>query len=301
MISENHSNNDQQKNVNNFIEYMYKFNAEFKFQKFVEKITSRENYYDDELFSILDTYVLKLDSQFLTTLEPTQLLYRAREISAENIDEKFGISVVLSENNIYQTTGFNESNSIECPLGIGEAGRNNVAGMSYLYLAEDAATACAEIKSNIRSWVSLAQFEIVSPLKIINFSEEKSFNTELYEVHNMSLGTFFTELMFSFSKPDKNSYAVSQIISDYIRKFGIDGIAYRSFYTDKTNYTIFNSHKSKIKYINSRILLHYSSNEVFWDFNHQTSLRPNENLDYDIQTGNEMLSKLEKHIRKHKE
>lgn len=303
MLSENHNENKYQNSVKRFTTYMYHINATLKFQKFVEKISSQDNYFDDEVFSILDNYVLKPNSQFSTMLEPQQILYRAREIPAEFFSEKFGVSVFISENDIYQTTGFDEVNSIECPLGIGGAGRNNVAGMSYLYLAENATTACAEIKTNIRSLISLAQFEVVSPLKIINFSDEKNFDEKQYVIHNMSLGTFFTELMFSFTKPDKNCYTVSQIISDYIRKFGIDGIAYRSFYTGKTNYTIFNSHKSKIKYISSRILLHHSSNEVYWDFNHQTSLFTNENknLDYDIHTGNEMLSKLETQIKKYNE
>ncbi len=82
----------------------------------------------------------------------------------------------------------------------------------------------------------------------------------------------------------------TQIVSDYIRKAGYDGIAYRSFYTGGTNYTIFNSHKKNVRYIDSRIVSHQFTNEVFWDFNNSKALQSNvSNVEYDVKLAKEIL------------
>ncbi len=53
-----------------------------------------------------------------------------------------------------------------------------------------------------------------------------------------------SQLMLRFTQPvrGENAYRATQIIADYLRKTGIDGIKYKSFLTPEgANYTIFNS------------------------------------------------------------
>ena len=96
-------------------------------------------------------------------------------------------------------------------------------------------------------------------------------------------------------------YRVTQIISEYIRKMGYDGILYRSFFTMKNNYTIFNCHKSKIAYKNSRIVVHQFSDEVFWDFNNQIDIHTyggKKNTEYDSELADVLLADMHRELKK---
>ena len=84
--------------------------------------------------------------------------------------------------------------------------------------------------------------------------------------------------MLRFFEPvrGENAYRATQIISDYLRKTGVDGIKYRSFLSPGgCNFTIFNSHPSYIKFCDSRVLIHKQANHSFWDFNNDTEIMSN--------------------------
>lgn len=53
--------------------------------------------------------------------------------------------------------------------GVPGAGRNNIGGTSYLYIASNPETACTEIKSDLSNLISLATFKIKKPLYIYDF------------------------------------------------------------------------------------------------------------------------------------
>lgn len=135
-----------------------------------------------------------------------------------------------------------------------------------------------EIKSQIGDLISLATFVIKEKLTIIDFSTEKAFQHVDTQFYDMSLGVFFTLLMMRYCEPvveDKGYYA-TQLISDYLRKTGIDGIAYKSFLCPGgINYTIFNSHPKKIEFKNSKVLIHKQANHSFWDFNEEKAIFSN--------------------------
>ncbi len=292
------------KDINAFIQNMEQlklnYNARKKFDKVVKEFDETTFAQNNEIFCLIDDIVLASDSPFMSELPTNTILYRAREISIDdyaNVDK--GLSVSIS-NNHYITTGYNTDNSIEAPLGITPEGRNNISGVSYLYVANDPVTACVEIKSSLRSLISLAEFIICKDLQIIDFSKDIAFERELSEKYDMSFGIFFGSLMFSFSKPDSKIYRFTQIISDYLRKTGIDGLAYKSFYTGKTNYTIFNSHKSNIKFQNSRIVSHHFTNEIFWDFNNSDTLKCYDGAEcnYDINAANLILKDMQINFNK---
>lgn len=147
-----------------------------------------------------------------------------------------------------------------------------------MYLASNPETACMEVKSQFGDLISLATFELIKPLHIIDFASDKQFTRSETEFHGVGLGVFFSQLMLRYTEPvrDENAYKATQIISDYLRKTGIDGIAYRSFLAlDGVNYTIFNSHPQKIRFCGSKVLLHKQANHSFWDFNEGQEIMSN--------------------------
>lgn len=273
----------------------FRFEANKKYQALKNELLTKGIDYENEIFKIVDEIIVdKEKSQFIKEVPAGTVLYRAREIKLDDYSKPdMGLNVKIADGK-FITEGFNEKNSIECPIGIGSDGRNNIAGMSYLYVAQDVATACAEIKSTLRNLISVAEFEVISPLKIIDFSnDDKKFSYEINEEYQMSIGQFITLLMFQYCQPAVNDmdYKMTQILSDYIRKMGFDGIMYRSFFTMNNNYTIFNCHKSKIAFNNSRIVSHQFVDNVFWDYNNEMSIHTNvdESTEYDIEIANDTL------------
>ena len=120
----------------------------------------------------------------------------------------------------------------------------------------------------------------------------------------MSLGVFFTNLMFRFCEPvkDKNDYRATQIIADHLRKTGIDGIAYKSYsIPGGCNYTFFNSHSSKIKFCGSKILIHKQANYSFWDYNAEKEIMSNKEgvlLAYNKEIADEQKKNLAAYLKR---
>lgn len=289
---------DNNINEDSFDWFFKEINSKIIFNKFINDF-KKEASYDNKVFNIIDNIVIdeETSNQFITTIDKNSVFYRARKIDINDYHKSNkGLKINKDNENYYYTNGYNELNSIEPPLGISVEGRNNISGSSYLYVAEDIETACAEIKTNAADFISLAKFEVQKPLKIVDFCNEKAFEKYYSEKYNMSLGMFFTLLMFQYTKPITNpeEYKITQFISDYIRKAGFDGVSYRSFYTGKTNYTIFNCHKKNIKFVDSKILLHRLSRKIYWDFDNKKTLFATKIKDeeFDFDSAKDMLKDL---------
>lgn len=264
-------------------------NAKIAFQNFLEAVNginiAKQETALREVYGILDSVVLENEKdQFRNKLLPGEKYYRARIIRPEDYGK---VETGIGRSSDDKFSGYNEINSREPILGISGVGRNNLAGVSYLYVASNEATACMEVKSQFGDLISLATFEILEPLVVIDFSSDKAFDRELSIQHNLSMGVFFTLLMSHYSEPvkDNRSYRATQIVSDYLRKTGIDGVAYRSSLSPEgVNYTIFNNHPSNIKYVGSKILIHKQANHSFWDLNEEKAIFSNPEgkmLEYD--------------------
>lgn len=276
----------------------YSFKARENYNKLIQQLNNSSSCYTNDMIGIIDKIVFETSTnKFVKELPPKFQLYRARIIDIADIDrDDSGIGY-----NDYMYYGYNEENSRECPLLIGSNGRNNIAGQSYLYVADDELTACSEIKAGLRQLISLANFETRKVLKIIDFSKDIAFESDDKELYGMSLGVFFTQLMFAYSMPvvNEKEYRVTQILSDHFRKTGIDGIAYRSFYTGKTNYTIFNCHPNNIEFVDSRILAHQFQKSVFWDFTNKTAIKSNnENIEYNENVASKITTNLKLSMKK---
>lgn len=290
-----------------FFEYMknlgYLVNARNQFYAFMEAIDSDEKLIKEcqNIYCLLNEIVLdKEKDQFFIELEKGKELFRARIIDIED-DNNPDSGVGKTKNGLF--IGYNEANSREPIIGISGNGRNNVAGASYLYVASNPETACMEVKSGYGDLLSLATFKTSKNMSIIDFSTDKSFQYEDTVLHDMSLGSFFTLLMAQYTVPVKNEkvYRATQILSDYLRKTGVDGIAYKSYLVPGgVNYTIFNSHPNTIKFENSRVLMHKQANHSFWDFNNKKTVfsNPDNNLmDYDQKIAEEHVKHLNQTFR----
>lgn len=271
-------------------------NARIKFYDFINAVESTSGLVDEcqKIYQIIDDIVLDKEStQFVKQVHVGSKYYRARIINPkDDYETKTGIS--RTRGGKYK--GYNDINSREPMIGISGEGRNNVTGVSYLYLASNPETACMEVKSQFGDLLSLATFELVDNFKIIDFSTDKDFKREHAKIHNLSLGVFFTLLMMRYCEPvrENNAYKATQIISDYLRKTGVDGIAYKSFLSPGgVNYTFFNCHPSRIKFCESRVVIHKQANHSFWDFNNETEIMSNKEM---------KLMKYDKEIaKKHRE
>lgn len=250
-------------------------NAEQLYSSFFNNIINGD-YNSDVVLRVLeliDKYIINdSEKRYYKMMPSDTILYRAR-MAVLNTCYNKGVRI----DNSLITHGFNELNSREAPIGISSEGRNNINGVSYLYLADSPQTACAEIKSQLKSLISVAQFKLVKNISIFDLANDVTFDKTDNNKENIALNHFFTKIMFSFMKPvgtkDKDIYKVTQFISEYFRKNGIAGISYRSSYNDNgINYTFFHSSNNFIRFIDSSLFVHKSSIEVFVDLNNREEL-----------------------------
>ena len=247
--------------VDTFTSWVNQYNAGFYYKQLLSNGIT-----DPKLIELLDYAVAPIkDNPFLCVLKQGTLLYRARIIKSDEFKEEYGICIDAS-NHIH---GFDRMNSAEAPLGRPGEGRNNIKGVSYLYLAENAQTACAEVKANNGEIISVARFMPRRDLNLINFAEDVKIPAEYSLRWQISLPVFFTRLMNAFRTPysDEKGYQLTQAITDYVRKAGFDGIVYRSSLSDEICYTIFNSHHSIMEYIDSSPYLPVATTRKYLNIN----------------------------------
>ena len=128
-------------------------------------------------------------------------------------------------------------------------GRANPKGIPYLYVASDKETAMAEVRPWLKSIMTLGELKIKKELKILDFSLfQGNMNFSIYFKKNASKkevnDAVWLEIDNAFSKPTKiaettSDYAPTQIISEFVRSEGYDGIAYKSSFGDGHNLVLF--------------------------------------------------------------
>lgn len=282
-------NEDLENFISSLERSFYAINSDLYFKSFQRRVRNNEVFEDgkDELLCILDDYIL--DDKSIKLIPSDTILYRARIINLNERKKEWGLGV--SEDN--KLIGFNEAGSREAPLGKSTEGRNNISGVSYLYLSNNAETACSEVKPTITQLISVAEFLVKEPIRVIDFTENKLLECFIKE-KSIDLGALFARIMERYFLPviDPFEYKATQIITEHIRKTGVDGVSYRSFFDAKgTNYTIFNSDRRRFEFLGSRIVSLQNEKRVFWDYNNNRSIEaqtmgPKE---YDQKTADKMV------------
>ena len=125
-------------------------------------------------------------------------------------------------------------------------GRANPKGIPYLYLATKRETAMAELRPPAGSYISLAQFVMLRELRIIDSSEDARAPFFLSEEPSPEERTTYVwaDVDRAFSRPiersdDRAEYAPTQILAEYFKAHGYDGIAYQSGLGEGHNLALF--------------------------------------------------------------
>ena len=128
-------------------------------------------------------------------------------------------------------------------------GRANSKGIPCLYVATDKETAMSEVRPSLGSIISIGFLKLKKDIKVLDFSVEHgnmNFNIIFKEkpTQDEINKAVWLEIDNAFSKPTKASdsesdYAPTQIISEYIKSKGYDGIAYKSSLADGHNIALF--------------------------------------------------------------
>lgn len=232
--------------------------ANAQFATFKEQLKKGE--YDKVYTSaVFKSIVDMCKNQKTITLKTGTKVLRARVIN-EPTDIYSSKNGIHFEDDVLR--GYDWYNSKEPAIGISSEGRANSRYSSYFYCANNGPTAASEIKANIGDYISLASFTIMQDLSLIRLEEKGMFEDKTIN------GCYQNIIAHHFSVPisDTQEYRLTQFISDEIRKYGVDGICYKSHFTNDENYVIFNCSMDTIKFNNSKIIQLHSQQLNFIDF-----------------------------------
>ena len=130
-----------------------------------------------------------------------------------------------------------------------QANRMSPPGISYLYLSSDIDTACKECRCNDVDIIA-AKYELKRSLQIIDFSKNAKIGpdnifTSDYNHDSRWYNDFLKNFASEISKPiderrDRSyEYAPTQVIAEYIRSLGFQGICFNSSVGSGKSYCFF--------------------------------------------------------------
>lgn len=185
----------------------------------------------------------------IMTIPANSIFYRARIIDDAAM-KQYMMKIMCDETGDYKTflskknrfRGLNKEGSfIPTDANKVRDGRANPKYIRYLYVAEDPVTAIFEVRPLITDSINLAEIQCNNELSIADLSSSlQSKDIKTKEQYLLRL----IQSSFSFPTNNPDDYIPSQIISEYIKSWGYEGIRYRSsLYSEGNNLTIFNYDK----------------------------------------------------------
>ncbi len=217
------------------------FTVSAEWNHFVESIKYKNRYFSNIEF---EKY-LKILLDYKEIINKDSIFYRARIIKPNDIKLMKIETDIINNSRKSGINGFDKDNMKAPPKELAVSGRANPSGVSYLYLASNPQTACAETKINIFDLISVSRFSVNQDLTIINLKSNdisKLEGTERIKRYN-----FLLKVQNAFSMPNNErndiEYSPSQYISAYLQNRGIDGIKYGSMNDTKSesyNIVLFN-------------------------------------------------------------
>ncbi len=158
--------------------------------------------------------------------------------------------------------GYNEMESDAPPQNVAGEGRINPRGISYLYTSSNKKTAALEVRPVISQYVSIAEIEVKSDLKLFDFTAQYDLECSPKE---WDCSIILSVLSDYFSRPNysgDSAYLATQYISEYIKHIKkndgrnmFDGLCFKSSLDNEgLNYVLFDiSETKKYKINNSSI------------------------------------------------
>jgi len=136
------------------------------------------------------------------------------------------------------------------PMRKAKNSRMSPPGISYCYVSGDPDTCVAEIRPNVGSEAWVARFVILRDIKLLDLSalpeiEMPSIFSADYDSSLDWANYFFSAFIAEVSQPPQSTddpleYIPTQVLAEYIRAQGYNGIAYKSSQTaGGVNYTLF--------------------------------------------------------------
>lgn len=191
------------------------------------------------------------------TIEPGATYYRARIIDDAAQSEHMIVKCYSSdcseeERNWYRNKankfrGLSKEGSFVPPNpDLIRDGRSNAKFIRFLYMAESPTTAVFEVRPILYSAVNVAGIEVKEKLSIANIAVDIDMNPKNEKsVDEWLLG--FVQSAFSLPTNNQDDYIASQIIAEYLRHLGYDGIRYASsLHRGGFNLTVFDVSKCEV-------------------------------------------------------
>jgi len=151
-------------------------------------------------------------------------------------------------------------------------GRANPKGIPFLYLATDKETSMSEVRPWIGSYLTVASFILLKDLKIVDFSRDNEpFLSSLFGKidENKIEKLIWSDINRAFARPIENDektaeYTPTQIIAEFFKNNGFDGIGYKSSLSSGYNIALFN-----IKNAEPNNLYLYYVDKINFEFSQQ--------------------------------
>jgi RES domain-containing protein len=145
----------------------------------------------------------------------------------------------------YETEMAHPPNRMVPTAELSTDGRVSPRGIPCLYLASNMKTAVAEVRPWVGSYVSLAQFRIVTRCKIVDGRSTKS------EKLDKDQARIWSDIAYAFSKPVSPEephleYVPTQILAETFRSEGFDGILYESLLSKGTSIALFDTASAEL-------------------------------------------------------
>lgn len=195
--------------------------ADSRLHRFRDRLKS-ENYFHVE--PDLTALIKQVEDRIAVAEPAGQVYYRARLGVQARYLRQDGFSGEI----VYQPHQASALGSP--PPHLARAGRLNREGVSFLYLASDIETACAEIRPHPSHQISVGEYRSLRPLRLANLEADiagfASSDTQL------DLYAFIYAADQAMSLPvrpeEVSGYSITQLIADVLRQHGFDGVAFKS-------------------------------------------------------------------------
>lgn len=218
---------------------MCEFRSWESYSEFVSAVTRRTRYFlDDEVKEFLEGVLVTCEHR-RDTATLGSAYWRAQ------LGHAWGKAAQPYEH-IDARVPFPPERMIPLPNVVCE-GRVNPKGISCLYLASDMKTSISEVRPWVGKYVSTARFQTTKPLTLINCSKTYDDDRVIYFGEPESLEkeqAVWRDIDRAFSQPvnpdnSATDYVPTQILAEFFRKNGFDGIIYKSCLGPGSNIALF--------------------------------------------------------------
>lgn len=163
-------------------------------------------------------------------------------------------------------------NKMGCPHAVdAKNGRANPVGIPYLYAASTPETAIAETRPHPGDLLSVAQFNVILPLRLLNLMHPRKTisplavedEDELYALrHDLA---FLCHLESELSKPilprvADLEYLPTQYLCEFIKNCGYDGVVFKSSISNGANVALFDDSK-----VRAEVLTEYEVTKLYYE------------------------------------